>query len=181
MAAALVTITGPIASGKSTVAALLADRCAEDGRTVVIADVDEVAAMVAGPGAAASGLWFAAHQAHGALVAQWVLSGVDLVISVGPIYTQAEQDALYRVLPTGIQLLRVLIDAPLAVTWHRVRSDETRGYSRESDFHRAAHARFRGLRSKIPADLVLDSGRTAASDIAAAVYNAVDLRPRAQA
>jgi dephospho-CoA kinase len=46
----LVTIAGPIASGKSTVAAFLAQRCSREGRTVVIADVDDVAAMVAEPG-----------------------------------------------------------------------------------------------------------------------------------
>ena len=61
----LVAITGPIASGKNTVAELLAKRCAGKGLTVVIADVDDVAAMVTGPGAPASGLWFAAHLAHG--------------------------------------------------------------------------------------------------------------------
>lgn len=89
----LVTITGPIAAGKNTVAALLAKSLVRKGRTVVIVDVDDVAAMVAEPGAAATGLWFAAHEAHGALVARWMLSGVDVVISVGPTYTQAEQRA----------------------------------------------------------------------------------------
>jgi len=49
----LVEITGPIASGKTTVAELLAKRCESKGLTVVIADVDDVAAMVAGPGAVA--------------------------------------------------------------------------------------------------------------------------------
>ena len=48
--AQLVTITGPIASGKNTVAALLAESLIREGCTVVIADVDDVAAMVAGPG-----------------------------------------------------------------------------------------------------------------------------------
>lgn len=68
----LVTIAGPIAAGKNTVADLLAEHCVSSGRTVVIADVDDAAAMVAGPGAGAVGLWFAAHQAHGALVGQWM-------------------------------------------------------------------------------------------------------------
>ena len=46
----LVTITGPIASGKNTVATLLAEGCTRGGLTVVLADVDDVAAMVAAPG-----------------------------------------------------------------------------------------------------------------------------------
>jgi hypothetical protein len=175
--AALVTITGPIASGKNTVAALLADQCSQDGLTVVIADVDDVAGMVSSPGAAPSGLWFAAHRAPGALVAEWVLSDVDVVISVGPFYTQADQDALYGRLPASAQPLRVLIDAPLAVTWQRVRADENRRLSRERDFHTAAHARFRSLMPTIPSDLVFDSGETSAGDIAAAIHDAIELEP----
>jgi putative protein kinase ArgK-like GTPase of G3E family len=66
----LVTITGPIGACKNTVADLLAEHCVSTGRTVVIADVDDVAAMVAGPGAGAVGLRLAAHEAHGALIGQ---------------------------------------------------------------------------------------------------------------
>ncbi|MFY1695126.1 MULTISPECIES: adenylyl-sulfate kinase [unclassified Solwaraspora] len=62
----LVILTGPIAAGKNTVAELLADLLTDAGRTVVVVDVDEVAAMVRRPGAGAGGLWFAAHEAHGA-------------------------------------------------------------------------------------------------------------------
>jgi hypothetical protein len=174
--AALVTITGPIASGKNTVADLVADHCILDGFTVVIADLDDVAAMVAKPGAAASGLWSAANQAHGALVVQWVLSEVDIVISVGPIYSQAEQDALFGRLPVGTKPLRVLIDAPLEVTWQRVSADENRGLSRQRDFHATAHARFRNLMPNIPADLLFDSGNTSAGDIARAIYDAISFR-----
>jgi hypothetical protein len=170
--AVLVTMTGPIAAGKNTVAVGLAARCAEDGRTVVIADVDDVAAMVAGPGPVGD-LWFAAHQAHGALVAQWVQTAVDVVISVGPFHTEAEQDALYGRLPADLRPLRVLIDAPLDVTWARARSDESRGLSRDHDFHTAAHARFRSLMPGIPADLVFDSAAMSAAATAARIYEAI--------
>jgi adenylylsulfate kinase-like enzyme len=165
----LVTITGPIAAGKSTVAALLADVLTGAGLTVVIADVDDVAAMVAAPGAAACGLWFAAHEAHGALVARWLLTDVDLVVSVGPVYSESEQEALSGPLPSDVQVLGVVVDAPLATTWERVSDDERRGLSRDRDFHVAAHERFRSLLPGIPADLVFDSGTTGAGDIAAAI------------
>jgi adenylylsulfate kinase-like enzyme len=171
----LVTITGPIASGKNTVAELLAKRCQSKGLTVVIADVDDVAAMVTGLGAAASGLWFAAHEAHGALVAQWMLSEVNVVISVGPIYTPAEQEALFGSLPAETRPCRVLIDAPLSATWERAHADERRGLSRQYDFHVAAHARFRSLMPGIPSDLVFNSGETSPDDIADAILRAVDV------
>lgn len=167
----LITITGPIASGKNTVATLVARRCTEAGRSAVIVDVDEVAAMVAGPGAAAVGLWFAAHQAHGTLVAAWLATEVDLVISVGPIFSEAEQQALFGPLPPDATALRVLIDAPLALTWARVKDDQDRGRSRDREFHVAAHQRFRALRPGIVADLVFDSGVLDAAAIAAAILD----------
>jgi hypothetical protein len=173
--AALITITGPIASGKNSVATSLADLLGREDHTVVIADLDDVAAMVAGAGAAASGLWFAAHEAHGALVAQWVLSDVDLVVSVGPVYSEAEQHALYGGLPPGTKTLRVLLDAAPTVTWERVHAAATRGRSRDHDFHMEAHARFQSLKPGIPADLIFNSGHTTAGDIAIALSKAVKL------
>ena len=148
------------------------DLCAEDGQTVVIADVDDVASMVAGPGPVGS-LWLAAHKAHGPSWAQWVLTDVDLVISVGPVYTDAEQDALYGRLPADVRTVRVLIDAPLEVTWQCARSEESRGLSRDRDFHIAAHTRFRSLMHGIPADLVFDSADMTPIAIAAIVYRAI--------
>lgn len=171
----LITITGPIAAGKNTVAGLVAEHCVRSGRTVVIADVDDVADMVGPPGAGASGLWFAAHEAHGAIVGQWMTSDADVVISVGPIYTAEEQEALYGRLPQGIRCLRVLVDAPVSATWQRVTADAGRGMSRQRVFHESAHARYRSLKDQIPADLVLDSGALSADNIAARIIEAAGL------
>lgn len=168
----LVTITGPIAAGKNTVASLLAQLSGSAGSSVVVADVDDVAAMVCPPGAGAAGLWFAAHEAHGVLVGQWMRSQADVVISVGPVYTEAERDALFSQLPPGVRVLRVLIDAPLSTTWERVRADQRQGASGRRDFHEAAHARFQRLRSGIPADLTFDSTDKPAATIAAEIYAA---------
>ncbi|QDP97027.1 hypothetical protein FOE78_14820 [Microlunatus elymi] len=171
----LITITGPIAGGKNTVADLLSERLVAGGRTVVIADVDDVAAMVGPPGAGAAGLWFDAHRAHGALVGQWMRSAVEVVITVGPIYTAAEQDALYGQLPPDAEPLRILIDAPLSATWQRATADPDRGMSRQREFHESAHARYRALMPDIPADLIFDSGELRASDIADAILRQADL------
>jgi len=46
----LVIITGPLAAGKNTAANSVAQALRSKDRTVVIADVDDVAAMVAEPG-----------------------------------------------------------------------------------------------------------------------------------
>lgn len=171
----LISITGPIAAGKNTTANALVERYVSDNRTVVVADVDDVAAMVGPPGAGAVGLWFAAHEAHGALVAQWMRSDVDAVISVGPIYNAAESAALFERLPDGAQIVRVLIDAPLSVTWARVEADQRQGNSGRREFHEAAHARYRSLIPQIPNDLSFDSGAMSATDISNEIYDAASL------
>lgn len=165
----LVVLTGPIAAGKNAVAEELSRRLSGGGHTVVVADVDDVAAMVGPPGAGAVGLWFTAHQAHGALIGQWMRSPVEYVVAVGPIYTVAEQEALTRTLPDGSMPLWVVIDAPVDVTLSRAQSDLARGQSRDSEFHRAAHRRFRELVGGIPASATFNSTALSAALIATAI------------
>lgn len=165
----LLVLTGPIAAGKNAAADDLAERLTTRGYTVVIADVDDVAAMVGDPGAGAVGLWFAAHEAHGALVGQWMRSAVDYVIAVGPIYSPEEQEALTRSLPTEVAPVWVVIEAPVSVTLNRAQSDPTRGLSRDVGFHRAAHLRFRELAVQIPATARFDSSELRREDLAAAI------------
>jgi len=165
----LVVLTGPIAAGKNTVADELARSLTERGRTVVVADVDDVAAMVGAPGAAATGLWFAAHEAHGALVGRWMRSAVDDIVVVGPIYSTEEQAALTEALPDGAPILWIVIDAPVSVTLPRAQSDPGRVLSRDPDFHHAAHRRFRELLPTIPATRVFNSENLKADQIASAI------------
>lgn len=172
----LVILTGPIAAGKNTTADALAAHLTASGRTVVIVDVDDVAQMVADPGAANVDLWFAAHEAHAALVGQWMRSAVDVVIAVGPIFSIEEQNALTRHLPPGTTPLWVLVDAPIEVTLARVQSDPTRGRSQEPTFHRHAHERFRALSGQIPADLSFDSSEQSADEIALRIVGALSGR-----
>ncbi|MDG4796499.1 AAA family ATPase [Micromonospora sp. WMMD1082] len=165
----LVILTGPIAAGKNTVADRLTQRLTERGRTVVVADVDDVAAMVGSPGAGRAGLWFAAHEAHGALVGQWMRSHVDYVVAVGPFWTVEERAALTRALPDGVAPRWIVIDAPVTVTLPRARADPGRGLSRDPAFHQRAHDRFRRLLPTIPAEVTFDSQHLDADEIAAAI------------
>ena len=137
--------------------------------SVVVADVDDVAAMVGPPGAGAVDLWFAAHEAHGALVSQWMRSAVEYIIAVGPIYTPEEQEALTRALPGGAEPVWIVIDAPASVTLTRAQNDPARGLSRDVEFHHAAHRRFRELAAKIPASATFDSSALHPDEIAAAI------------
>jgi hypothetical protein len=169
----LVILTGPIAAGKNSVADQLTQRLTGRGHTVVVADVDEVAAMVGAPGAGEAGLWFAAHEAHGALVGQWMRSNVDFVVAVGPFWTAQEQAALTRNLPADVATLWVVIDAPVSVTLPRAQADAGRGLSRDPAFHHSAHRRFRKLLPTIPADRTFDSEGLDAGQIAGAIAHAL--------
>lgn len=171
----LVVLTGPIASGKSTVAAALAQAASRRCRTAVVVDVDDVAEAVTAPGAGATGLWFSAHQAHGALVARWVRTPVDLVIGVGPIYSPAERAALLEELPAGVAVHWVLLDAPVATTLARAAADPTRGLSRDAAFHTERHARFQRLLTDIPAAQTFDTSTTGVEAITEQVLAAVNL------
>jgi adenylylsulfate kinase len=172
----LVVLTGPIAAGKNTVADKLAERLTRRGKTVVVADVDDVAGMVATPGAAEAGLWFAAHEAHGALVGQWMRSSVEYIVVVGPIYTAEEQAALTRALPDEAAVLWILIDAAVSVTFARAQADPGRGLSRDPEFHHAAHRRFRELLPAIPAERAFDSEEMDAEQIVAAIEVTMGVR-----
>lgn len=165
----LLVLTGPIAAGKNTVAARLTDLLTAAGRTVVVADVDDVAAMVGPPGAGYVGLWFAAHEAHGALVGRWLRTKVDHVIAVGPFWTTEERAALTADLPDGLDTLWVVVDAPVEVTLPRAQADPGRVLSRDPGFHTRAHRRFRDLQPTIPADLTFDSVELSADEIAKAI------------
>jgi hypothetical protein len=165
----LVILTGPIAAGKNTVADRLTERLTGHGRTVAVADVDDIAAMVGPPGAGPAGMWPVAHEAHGALVGQWMRSSLDYVVVVGPFHTAEEQAALTGWLPDDAAMLWVVIDCPVSVTFARAQADPSRGLSREPGFHHRAHQRFRRLLPGIPADLTFDSEQWDADQIAAAI------------
>jgi hypothetical protein len=172
----LVILTGPIAAGKNTAADRLAQCLTGRGKTVVVADVDDIAAMVGAPGAAAAGLWFAAREAHGALVGQWMRSDVEYVVAVGPIYSAEEQAALTCTLPDGAAVLWVVIDAAVSVTLARAQADPRRGLSREPEFHHAAHRRFRELLPAIPVDHVFNSEELEAEQIATEIVDMLGVR-----
>lgn len=171
----LVVLTGPIAAGKNTTAEALLSRVSSRGLMGVLVDLDDVAAMVGPPGAAAAGLWFAAHEAHGALVGHWMRADVDLVLAVGPIYTVEEQAALTAHLPETVMVEYVVIDAPVSLTLARALDDPSRKLSSDPDFHRAAHARFRSLLPGIPCRLLLDTSTAGVDDIARAVETTLNL------
>jgi adenylylsulfate kinase-like enzyme len=138
----LIVITGPIAAGKSTVSELLADRLAEAGRSAVVVELDDVAHMVRSPAAEARRLWDEAHRAHAALLAGWLSTSIEVVITPGPFITRFERETLRTAIPPATAVLEVRLNSTLATAFGRVEGDPTRGLSRDPTFLRSMYEHF---------------------------------------
>lgn len=138
----LVVITGPIGSGKSTVADGLADHLQAVGRSAVSVDLDEVVSMLRAPLDRFERSWQQARVVHGALVAAWLHAEVDVVIAHGPFYTDEETAALLDPVPPTIAPRRVMLLAPYETALARVAVDARREASRDPNFLRSTHERF---------------------------------------
>ncbi|MEZ5140768.1 MAG: hypothetical protein R2711_18945 [Acidimicrobiales bacterium] len=96
----LVVVTGPVAAGKSTVAAALGARHREPGRPVVVLDLDDVVASVGGFALADPALLEQARRAFAGLVRSWLDLGAD-VVAHGPFLGPEEVEALEGAIPSG--------------------------------------------------------------------------------
>lgn len=170
--ARLVVIVGPIAAGKSTVARLLSERLVAAGLTVATPDVDDVVLMGAGPPTAFDEMWDRGRRVHGAVVAAWLRSGVDVVVAHGPAYTAVETAALMADVPPGTPTMRVLLLVPYQVALDRVTADPDPGrvLSRDPDLLRATHERFADLLPTIaPCDHTFATEHLSADEVADAI------------
>jgi hypothetical protein len=132
--------------------------------------------MIATPATDKAGLWFAAQEAHGALVGQWLRSTADYVIAIGPFWTTEEQAALTQPLPDETDPLWIVIDAPASVTLARAQADPSRGLPRDPGFHHRTHRRFHDLLPSLPAHRTFDSQALTAEKIAAAIADILGSR-----
>jgi shikimate kinase len=172
----LVIITGPIASGKSTVAGLLARRCASQGRSVAVADLDDAAFAQVGCSDIAE-FWRRAGVAHAALVRGWLAAGTEVVIAHGPFSEAGSYDSLRAAADGGSRTHHVLLTVRLGVALQRVAADPSRpptAMSRDPDFVQATYDAFLAL--DLPSiDETFDTAQTTASEIAEEIHRRLRL------
>lgn len=161
----LVVIVGPIASGKSTVAAALGSQLRASGRRVAILDLDDVVETIGGFVNLEPDHFLRAHLVFGRLVRSWLDQGFD-VIAHGPFIDGDEDAAVLHDLPVQVRPRRVLLLATFAVALERVMADPDRMLSRYPDVLRATYDRFEAVRPSMePSEWTFDTTTLDAEEI----------------
>lgn len=167
----LVVIAGPIGAGKSTVADLLGHRLAASGLTAAVVDLDDVAFMQRD--IAPQKIWRRGAIALTALVRGWFDAKTDAVIAHGPFFEAGGYDLLLRQ-PTDVVIRHVLLRVSYETALVRVTADPSRGASKNPEFLRSTHDRFRTHEASLPApDFVFDTETVPAQQIANQVAQAL--------
>jgi lactoylglutathione lyase len=153
----LLVISGPIAAGKSTVAAALATVFRDSGRTAAVVDLDRIYMMFDDrPPMTDPRISRLARRAAAALTDHFVLDGIELVVVEGTFWTESERDELTGRLTTLVQTVFLTLRVAVEEALRRVEGDTGRRASRNPVFLRASHADFEAV-TPITTDAIIDS------------------------
>ena len=164
----VIVITGPIASGKSTVARELQRELARvDTRSAVI-DLDHLAEALAADGSRSDdSTWTRARREAATRANAFEDDGVAVVIADGSFNTPVDRAALEKDLHVTSAQLYVTLRVSFEEALRRAQTDPTRGRSRDRRF---LGAYFAGRRDVLAAvsetDLVIDTEVTTATEAA---------------
>jgi hypothetical protein len=159
-------ITGPIASGKSTVADALSGRFREAGRAVAVLDLDDVVDTIGGFVAISPDHFRQAQVVYGELVGAWLRNGFD-VIAHGPLFERRVDEALRNTVPDGIRPRRVQLLATYDAALERVGGDPSRALSKDPELLRLTYNRFESLLPTMtPAEWTFDTTTMSSQEVA---------------
>ena len=167
----IVVVTGPIASGKSTVAQELALQLSRADVPVAVIDLDQVhAALAAGGPISGSDAWTMARRQAANRADVLARDGVTVVIAEGSFNLPADRFAFADVLQASDGMLYVTLRVSLDEALERAQRDPTRGRSRDPRFLREHFAARRDVLADVPAtDLVIDTEQMTAPAAAATI------------
>lgn len=171
----VVVITGPIASGKSTMARELARELERMGIRTAVIDLDLVYDMVSdGRSKSDEATWALARHGAAALTNTFLDQRVAVVVAEGSFNTQADRAAYARHLDPPSDPLYVSLRVSYEEALHRAQGDPTRGVSRDPNFLAPYFAERSDLFADVPpTDVVIDTEETTAAGAAATIADAL--------
>ena len=154
-------IGGPIASGKSTLAAALARTFELRGSAAATVDLDLIYEMLEHTAAPKSNaaIWSRARRMAAALVDALLEDGIDVVIAEGDLLDDPARQEFVSVLHDGAAVRFVTLSVDLETALLRVDQDPTRGLSRDRRFLTRHYEELAEMLRRRPEhDLCLDTG-----------------------
>jgi adenylylsulfate kinase-like enzyme len=169
----VIVITGPIASGKSTVARELARELERAHVRVAVIDLDLLHDMLATDRPETDdATWAVARRAAAALATAFLAEGVAVVVAEGSFNTPADRAAFARHLDAGVDSLYVTLRVSFEEAFRRAQGDPTRGKSRDPAFLGRYFADVEKALATVPAtDIVIDTERMPATSAAAEIIS----------
>jgi energy-coupling factor transporter ATP-binding protein EcfA2 len=165
----VVVVSGPIASGKSTLATELADLLRSAGEAVAVVGLDSIAEMAL----PTLDDWTWAHDIQGQVVGGWLATAIPTVIAEGPA-TQTEVEQVLRHVPSDVTVFKVLLMTRYETALRRAIADPTRGISKDPDFLGKMYGRFNDDLPGMAYDLRLDSEELSPGVLAARVVTVLN-------
>jgi len=170
----LLVISGPIASGKSTVAGLLAAELRTDGHRPVVIDLDRVYMMLddTSPMDDAN-TWREARRGAAELTNQVIQDGLELVILEGTFWTESERTDYTNCLSTGLAPVFVTLCVAVDEVQRRVQQDTARRASRVPELLPRSHADFAAA-GTIAGDIVVHSTHLSIAEVTSSIRSVLD-------
>ena len=171
----LIVITGPIASGKSTVARALAHELARVDTRAAVIDLDILEEMLTADGPKSDpATWTLARHAAATLANTFLSGGIDVVIADGSFNLGSDRATLEQYLSTGVRPLYVTLSVTFEEALRRAQGDPTRGVSRDPVFLGKSFAASTAAQDRIPlTDVVIDTESVSATAAAATIARIV--------
>jgi predicted enzyme related to lactoylglutathione lyase len=180
-APSVLIISGPIASGKSTVAQLLATASRAAGSTATVVELDRMYMMLDdSPLMSDPRISRRARRAAAALVDHYVLDGLDLIIAEGDFWSTGGRDEFTYRLSSGVAPVLVTLRVSVEAALRRVETDRNRRLSRIPEVLRRSHADFAAAPA-IAGDVTIDSTSLSAAEVAACIRSMLDRSDSARA
>ncbi|HEX5822896.1 MAG TPA: AAA family ATPase [Candidatus Limnocylindrales bacterium] len=170
----VIVITGPIASGKSTISRELARELERTHDRVAVIDLDVVHdGLVPGGSTSDDATWELARHAAATQANAFLAEGVAVVIAEGSFNTPGDRSAFVERLDPCVAPLVVTLRVSYEEALRRAQGDPTRGVSRDPAFlgrHFAAHE---ALTAGPATDIVIDTEAMSATSAAAAIASLI--------